>query len=140
MLSLVTTNLRSAIVYADTTQPVKSHKISHRQFLDRYGKDDTAKTLINYFFLQRKKTSKTTIVSSVALGVGVALTAYAAASVSIFGVAFVTVPVMILSLGFLLRSCSALSKFSRKKLLKTLDNYFAGKGVPVKLRKLIYHK
>jgi hypothetical protein len=68
--------------------PVKPHKISQDQFLDR----------------------------SLTIG-----------SMLIFGT-------------LLLGSFLDLLKFSRKKLLNTLDNYFSGKGIPSGLKKNLYKK
>jgi hypothetical protein len=38
--------------------PKKPYKISQQQFLDRYGKDDTAGRVINYFFYEHKTAAK----------------------------------------------------------------------------------
>src|SRR5574338_163873 len=43
-----------AKIPADTTQPRKPWKISKQEFLDKYGKDDTSYTLIQYFLKRRK--------------------------------------------------------------------------------------
>jgi hypothetical protein len=117
----VSTNVRSAIPCSDTTHPQKLHKISHRQFLDKYGKDDTATTVIEYFFSNRKRASKTIIFSSIGFGVGVALTAIFATgtTTAAIGAFFVTLPIIILSLAFLGRACSELAKFQEKSLSKS---------------------
>lgn len=138
--SLMSANLRAASFCADTTQPKQLYKISHQQFLDKYGKDDTSRAVIDYFFSYRRKAPTRIIISSVALGAGIALTGVAAISTSILGVAFITIPLMAVSAAFLLSNCTDLLKFSRKKLLKILDNYFDGKGMPMKLKKQMYRK
>jgi len=138
LVTVKTINL-SSTPSADTTQPAKLYKISRQQFLDRYGVDDTARAVINYFFLRRRIAHERIVPSSIVLGVGVFLTAFFAKSLAILGVAFLTVPVMIFSLAFLIRSCTDFTKFSRKKLLQTLEDYFSGKGVAGVLKKRIYH-
>lgn len=75
---LISIKIQAATLYIDTTQPGKPSEISQQQFLEKYGSDDTAGTIINYFFLQRAKAHRRIIPSSIAFGIGIFITAVAA--------------------------------------------------------------
>jgi hypothetical protein len=116
----------------DTTQPRKPWKIPKQQFLNKYGSDDTAKAIINFYFARHKKSIKTVI----ALGPFAVLGSW-------FLVALVTNPygqIAFLSVGIYIGAAVVLFdmstlvswyriiKYPRKKLSKTLNNYFSGNG------------
>ena len=134
--AFISTNGERAIV----TDSIPYH-ISKQQFLSEYGKDDTAKAVINYFFKQHKKAKKGIIPYSLISAAGTILYATTiaggnAGTVIILGT--IVIVVTAVSGALLLGSLIDLVKFSRKRLFKILDNYFSGKGIPRRLKKNLY--
>lgn len=142
-ISAIFISTHGATSRTDTIQPAKHYKISQQQFLDKYGRDDTAKIIINYYFLRHKKATKKLIPYSLVIaGSGVL---YATSVVNrAAGVELIwgslTIGAMVFFGVFLLSCWNDLYDFSRKKLLKTLGNYFSGKGIPSRLKKNLYKK
>jgi len=44
-------------------QPVKEHKLTREQFLEKYGRDDSSRAFINFYFTKRKKSEKMILIS-----------------------------------------------------------------------------
>lgn len=68
--------LAAPVNYADTSVNKSSYKQSRQYFLDNYGKDDSTRALINYFFKRRKEAFYETVVPPVAAGVSLLLLNY----------------------------------------------------------------
>ena len=139
-ICFVTAHLHAAAPYIDSI-PAKRHKISHQQFLDKYGQDDTARAVIDYFFHEHKKATRGIIPYTLITAGGITLYATAiaggnAGTVIIIGTIIILITVICAT--FLLGSLVDLVKFSRKRLLKILDNYFSGNGIRRRLKKNLY--
>jgi len=140
---LCSNDLPASAAHSDTLSPKKPYKISQQEFLDKYGKDDTARMVIDYFFQQHKKAAKWVIpyLMLTATGSIIYATAILGASlgVIIFLGTFVLLGTFVAGLLFL-DSCISLLKFPRKRLHRLLDNYYTGKGIPRRLKKNIYNQ
>jgi hypothetical protein len=140
---LLSNNLPAAVLCSDTLTPKKPYKLSRQQFLDKYGKDDTARMVITYFFQQHKRAAKWVIpyLMLTAAGSVIYATAIVTGSlgVIIFLGTFVLLGTFIAGLLFL-DSCIGLLKFPRKRLFRLLNNYYAGNGIPRRLKNNIYYQ
>ncbi len=139
----ISSNIYSASPCSDTIPERKVYKISQQQFLERYGTDDTTRAIINYYFLRYKKATKRLIpYSLIIIGSGIlyatSVVNGAAGVVLVWG--SITIGAMLIFGTLLLSSCADLLKFSRKKLLKILDNYSSGRGIPSNLKKNLYKR
>lgn len=118
---------------------VKLKPRSQEWFQAKYGKDDTSKAIIDYFFLKRKKTLTPLLVSS-----GLSLAFAIASLVDPLGDRsagesdsgpgwslgmFFSVPVTVFYLFEYI-------KYSRKQLIRALQQYQSGKGVPNWLQRI----
>jgi hypothetical protein len=143
LIFFISANTKASGIYVDTTHPVKPYKIFHKQFLEEYGKDDTSRAIINYYFKKRTNAGKDIIVMSTITAVsGSLLLVFAESNAVIlpffaeglFAAAFWT-------LGITLIACLyRLFHFSRKNLLKELNDYFSGKEISFRLKKRLYKK
>ena len=141
-----TINARAARPCTDTLQPTKPYKLSRRQFLDTYGKDDTSRAIILYFFKERRVAIWSTAVGIVTSVVGAIGLAGIAAShpphEEIGNLIFPMVVLGIASWGVLFTGFGIywFLHHSRKRLLKTLSGYASGKGIPSRMKKIINPK
>ena len=125
--------------------PAKEHKLNREQFLEKYGRDDSSRAFINFYFETRKKSGKMIWVSLILMAV---LT-------TIIGIVAATYPetqytgtyddigtaVLIVFFGGGLYATFALVivgiirtlMYSRKKLLRILRNYFDGHSLPPRI-------
>jgi hypothetical protein len=133
---------------ADSVEPViKEHKLSREQFLEKYGRDDSTRALINFYFAVRKKSTKMIWVSLVSLAVlsiiiGVIATTYAdpkyPGTYDDLGAA---VAIVFFSTGIYAAAVFAMIgtirtlMYSRKKLLRILKNYYDGYSLPPRITK-----
>ena len=132
------TNKSFAIInLSDTTNP---YKLSQQQFLDKYGKDDTASAVINYYFSKHKKAGRAAIIcSGIITGSGILyITEVANSAGTSYALGILTIGVMLLFGVSLIGALDNLFNFSRQKLFKTLNNYFSGKGISSGLKKKIF--
>ena len=127
-------NVASAAIVTDSMPVNKPWNISQQQFLAEYGKDDTSKAIINYYFKNHKLLRKglNFFIPASALTSGIALSGTNSPGKAIF--IFIAIIIDDLTLAIIGR----MAKYSRKKLLKTLDNYFSGKGIKPKLKRLLF--
>jgi hypothetical protein len=113
----------------DTVVKLKSR--SQAWFHSRYGKDDTSKAIIDYFFLKRRKTKTPLLVSSgISLSIGIASLLKRRSDLrepdSQIGLslgAIVSVTIMVFFL-------SEYIKYSKRELIRALNHYQSGKGIP----------
>ena len=115
-------------------------KQSKQFFLDKYGKDDTTKALINYFFKQRKDAFYETVVPVVAAGSSAIILAILfnsnnSTDLGIVGlsVGLSLATIMYSSGGILIDGQIRWLRFSRKRLLRFITSYNSGKHLPRKI-------
>lgn len=118
----------------------KSHKLSQQEFLDKYGRDDSSRALIKYYF-QKRNAAKWVLFYGAGTGavsaIAYALTWAGAGSATGLGAIFVIIIVLSgLFTGaiFALTGLLFLLTYSRKKLFRLLKNYHRGNGIPKKIR------
>jgi len=126
----------------DTSIDRSAYALSQDQFLEKYGRDDSSKALINYFF--RKRTAGQGMAAgggfiSILAALGFAAATHVVNNSSGYDLneqvqnavwAFFTG--IVLAGGITLISIGIVSwgRHSRKRLLLLLDNYFAGSPIP----------
>jgi hypothetical protein len=96
---------------SNNTKKNKNHKLCYGEFIDKYGIDDTSIAIINIFFDNREELGKgqmsflpiSAIVTTVAPPIGISL--------------------MAVSSPFFVNGWITCNKYSKKKLVKTLNNY-----------------
>ncbi len=141
--SLPERTIASKIV-ADTSVHHKPWKISQQQFLDQYGKDDTSRAVINYFFQQHKIFHKAFISEAIittgltGLDIFALVRSEGTAGVLVFAIFGSFALLFFYSIS--LRHANYLMVYSRKNLLKTLRQYFSGQGFSKKLKENIWKK
>ncbi len=127
---------------ADTSINKSNYKHSRQYFLENYGKDDSTKALVNYFFAKREKALIETVIPAVAGGVAAALVARLSYSANNptsgkgSGYAgLVIVPAFLVVLYSSVTLIDGQIKwlvFNRRKLLVILISYNSGKSLPKK--------
>jgi hypothetical protein len=131
----------AGFVSADTAINPRSYALTQDQFLADYGRDDSSKALINFFFQKRSKGqtifgagAAVTVLAGVGLGVAVNQTNKESDDLgnelaSIFAVIIAGIA---LGAGIALAAVGTAlwGRYSRKRLLALLDNYSAGKSIP----------
>ncbi len=134
-LNFTNTSAAIKISYVDTSINKLSYKQSKQYFLEKYGRDDSTRALINYFFKKRKDGIYETFVP-LAVGVGSALLLN---NIKV-GAMLILVPITI---ALVLYACPIYIidgqvkwiSFSRKKLLGYLIAYNSGKSLPAKIKR-----
>lgn len=119
----------------DTTQRKKPYKISQKEFLCRYGKDDTARAIINHYFKQRKYASRGLVFNSSIAAVSGVLLLIIGGNIIGFFIALVAIAALwgtIISIALVIYMWL---HFSRKRLWDDLNKYLSGGGVSKKLLK-----
>ncbi|MEJ7693187.1 hypothetical protein [Daejeonella sp.] len=139
--------LAAPVNYADTSVNKSTYKQSRQYFLDNYGKDDSTRALINYFFKRRKEAFYETVVPPVTGGLAVVLLAKVVDQINTdfangkaTGLSFIVIGVPLLKV--IIVSSTALIDgqikwlvFNRKKLLTVLTDYHSGKPLPKKIKR-----
>lgn len=127
---------------SDTSVDQSSYKKSKPYFLEHYGKDDSTKALINYFFVKRKTAFYQTVIPIVVGGGLIILLARALnrnnlppskddyAGILLGGAA---VSVGLQSAGQIIDGQIKWLVFNRRRLLKTLVDYNTGKPLPKRI-------
>ena len=130
------TKIKASSLPTDSTQANKLWKISQQQFLGKYGKDDTSKAIINYYFrnfiMARKALNVFLPVAAAASGIAIFKKSGSGGFVIVYIVAMVDI--------FTLSILGRMNQYSRKQLLKSLNKYFSGSGVSKKIKKWIKHQ
>ncbi len=126
---------------ADTIAPVATHHLGRKGFLENYGKDDSSRALINFYFGKRRSTTKIALIG-VTLAVVAVLLALITTAVSKTGQSqnetawdnfFVAVFVVFFaegSIALLITGAVRSAIYSKRKLLRLLKNYFSGHPIP----------
>lgn len=131
--------VKGSVPANDSTQTKKTWKISEQQFLDQYGKDDTSRALIRYYFKKRTGFRNASIFTSAGTGVfGFLIQAMAADSrggrgLDTLGEAF------LLLMGFCFLALAAIVvitkwlTMTRRYLFKLIRRFNRGKGIPKRM-------
>jgi Zn-dependent protease len=138
----------SFLAPADTLIDRPVYDLTHDEFLEKYGRDDSSKALINFFFKRRKP-------GAGMMGGGIALTVLGAGGliVAVPGVndrsndfnqqlsdlllAFLAAIALVAGIALASVGTALGIKYSKKRLLRLLDNYFAGTPKPRNIAKNI---
>jgi hypothetical protein len=125
----------SPLILSDTTKPNEYVSLNRKEFLAKYGKDDSSRALINYFFHKRTN-GKVGIFTNATFFSFFAVGSIAAASdhsqsgdISSF-IGFIFYSFLAMTATVLVFAIALLRKHSRKKLLDELENYKAGGPFP----------
>ncbi|MBS1573939.1 MAG: hypothetical protein JST09_01445 [Bacteroidetes bacterium] len=126
----------------------KEHKLNKENFIKEYGRDDSSKAMIRYFFLRRSYGKRMIFVP---LGIGVLTSPFIIIPLSKnrnaqndglvrddYGAIFLVFILAALSgaiLALSINGCIMLAIYSRKKLLRILYNYFNGTPLPKRIVK-----
>jgi hypothetical protein len=143
LILCISINAPAARPCSDTSQPVNPYKLSRKQFLDTYGKDETSRAIIIYFFKERRVAIWSTVAGTVTSVIGALGLAGIAAShpphEEIGDLIFPMVMFGIASWGVLLTGFGIYWLFhhSRKRLMRTLNDYSSGKGISPLMQKRI---
>ena len=139
LIFFTSANTKATTLNIDTTHPTHPYKISRKEFLNDYGKDDTSRAIINFYFKERRTALWLT-------SIGVSLTTFLGIRVNNvatspyheveLGYSELLDFVLIFGTGFFtLFGFYSLLSHSRKRLLEILNNYFSGRGIPNKLKR-----
>jgi hypothetical protein len=125
----------------------KEHKLNEKEFLEKYGRDDSSRALISFYFLKRSK--------------GITRFSIAAPSTVLPGIALVPVAnkaegdkgnmhdasaaggltiLLCGAIAFLSLATAVWVRYSRKKLLRVLTDYSIGKHIPKGIAKNMVFK
>jgi len=130
-----------ALMPTDTSIHPQANAITQEAFLAKYGRDDSSKALINFFF-QKMKKSEGMVTGGLLLGAagtaGYLVGAHKANDQSnsfsdeLGYVVLALLGAFALGGGIALASVGTglLSRYSKKRLLKLLESYFAGTPIP----------
>ncbi len=122
--SKISFSARSQINNADTSVPKQEYKLSKEEFLEKYGRDDSSRALIKFYFFNRNLhySNPRVFFQDPALFLGGLILLIAV-------IPIVTIYEMALRL-----------KFTRKKLLRQLQSYNRGNAIPEWITKNSFYK
>jgi hypothetical protein len=127
----------------DSTVPQKAYKMEKKGFLERYGRDDSSKALI-YFYFRKRKVNKNIFFPGAALGLAAGIGYFPVNNLPDIGEfntadykggnkIFLVLGIFCLAaagIPLLLVGGSLWMHYSRKKLLKLLNDHFNGRSIP----------
>jgi hypothetical protein len=119
----------------DTSLPVKYK--SQQWFQTKYGRDDTSKAIIDYFFLKRQRLLTPLLISAgltLTIGVTALFTAGPGKNDIAYDIGLILGGSFFFSAFFVL--LMEYLNYTKRKLIKTLDHYRSGKGIPKRLSKV----
>ena len=127
-----------------------NYRLSEAEFLKKYGRDDSSRALIQYYFYKRGKEKKILFVplataASAATTIGIvsiftSLSLSVSSLIGFFAVFLLTVASLAI-LSLCITGTMMLIFNGRKKLLVRLNNYYSGGHIPVHLaRSKIFHQ
>jgi len=131
-----TNKVYASVIVSDSIPAGKLWKIPQQQFLDQYGRDDTARAIIDFYFTNHSRSCKALNLFAPLAVIATAILVLSASSVAILVTPFFAAPVDIIIVGIL----EKLDKYSRKKLYKELQQYLSGKPISSSLKRNIYNK
>jgi len=123
-------------ISADTIPSDKNdYKINRKEFLENYGKDDTSRALINFYFIKRNRAITLTfiggggsVIANIALNSFLNSNSVASLGDLIVGYGLLNLSVAV-AFTLLVIGMVRWLVFSRRKLLSILRNYNLSKGV-----------
>jgi len=136
-LILVEFSFGAVITSKDTVRPVpKEYKLREEQFYSSYGRDDSSRALINYYFYERNNAKRMTLGGAITLVLSLLITGllivnnpspppgtldnYTEGGIIVFfGLTFYG------SLALIITGTIRWAIFSRKKLFRLLKNYYS---------------
>jgi hypothetical protein len=126
----------------DSSTLLPEHKLNRKEFLRKYGRDDSSRALIAFFYYKRGA-SQGTVASGAVMGIvsGIAFdraTNVAESGNASFADAFYAFALsMVVAAGIAVFSIGTVIwiRYSRKRLLRLLKDYFNGKSIPRGIRK-----
>ena len=130
----------------DTVSPsLNDYKLNREQFYETYGKDDSSRALIGFYFHKRNNAKKMTFVGAglaitlvVIGGLVIANNSTVPGTVDSYGAVFGLYFLSICFYGSLALMTVGIVRWiilSRKKLMRLLEDYFAGKSIPMNISK-----
>src|SRR6185503_14281667 len=138
LLSLAFVSFTAYKVSAAAVMPIdsisaKPWKLSQQKFLLQYGKDDTSRAIINYYFEQhhnrgQKKIFVNTLITAASITVFAIVASNGTAGAIIVGAPFLIAGLIFGIFAF--RNAINVIYFSRKKLYRVLKKYFETKKIP----------
>ena len=128
------------VTVTDTTLLKNNYKLSQRKFMANYGKDDSSRALIRFFFKKRHigEAGLFANVPFVALFATIPITARgtgSAGSIALNVIIYTSIALLIATSGFAIISAGLWLRYSRKELLHQLANYGNGNPIPEKIAK-----
>jgi len=127
---------------SDTTRSIDPSRylLNKKQFMDKYGIDDTSRALINFYFSKRNTAGSFLSIYTIFFTGQLYVIAIAA---TFPGEGLISTGVVILCIGytllvfvpatvFLIEGLQGLGKYSKKKLYIEVMNYLKGNGIPEK--------
>lgn len=121
-------------------QPLKEDPHSKEYFLNKYGKDDSSRALIEFFFRKEHQAKKETvwwgIIGTIAFVLFIAVID-STANLGIVGL-LLGINLGVIAYGAIIRMAIGIFKwirFRKKRLEKLLDDYNAGKGIPRNIKR-----
>ena len=137
---IVKTSFASApmpMTFIDTTNSKKEFKLNKKEFLEKYGKDDSSSALIKFFFQKRKLGAIGAFTNGPFASFFITAAVVAGSSNSNNdgrkAVLIASYAFLALTVTFLVLSIVMLIKHTRKELLMQLHNYNAGQAIPKKI-------
>jgi hypothetical protein len=122
----------------DTSHTGKPYKISKQKFLARYGKDDSSRALIRYYFSKRKGLRNSALLYTALAGAGYLILNAIVTQASGRDVAVTGTGVFAVLLGTALALAAPIVAYrwlrtSRKRLFSMLTDYKMGMPIPEKI-------
>ena len=120
--------------------PISNHKKTKQYYLDYYGKDDSTRALIEYFFNKKHNSINSIIIWGITGIASTLLLLYLTNGGYNLGIIGFLLYVDLIAIFYgvaigLLISLYKLCRFNRKRLFKLLNNYNNGKGLPKNIKR-----
>jgi hypothetical protein len=130
----------------DTTGPVlNDYQLNREQFYATYGRDDSSRALISFYFHKRNNAKKLTFVGFIMATLSILfINVFIANNSSVQGTGDAVAGTLLVNFVGLISAASLVLMitgivrwviFSRKKLLRLLNDYFAGRSIPSHISK-----
>jgi hypothetical protein len=134
---------KAAMISIDTL-PAGSSKRSEADFYSLYGRDDSTRALINYFFAKRKKYTRKVVVNGALSAASITATSITAGNINqrtgepaalagVFLIIFAVPIILIFTVSLFGNIRNRFFYFSKRRLLRTLEGHQLGKGMPKRI-------
>jgi hypothetical protein len=138
--ALISSNGASASIRPENNVRPKPWKITEQQFLDQYGKDDSSRALIHYYFEKRNLYKKRTIVFAGISGIsGILFEVFVGnfGSASALKAIVFGIPLLVGLWGYGILMLMELGRWigkPRKALFKVVGDYISGRRIPKRIK------